>query len=168
MGKYSSTCLALGGCNEHSAAAVMLDVNKQVVYARNEKGAVIARQLLAISEERKLVAFRVYPETLPDEVKFLFLDYDLQLAEALRIPLFDPEKEEKYTISKIIARSWYDDGLGILIEWLRLLASRMVAAEVARWFSNTLRHQGRSIPFQRTGNADRGHSGCASERCGRR
>jgi len=57
MGKYSNTCLAFGGCSEHSAAAVMLDINKQVVYARNEKGAVVARQLLAISEERNLVAF---------------------------------------------------------------------------------------------------------------
>jgi len=36
-------------------------------------------------------------------VKFLFLDYDLQFAEATGVPLFDPEKDEKYTISKILS-----------------------------------------------------------------
>jgi len=42
-----------------------LDVNKQVVYARDPHGAVIGRQLLAISEADELVCFSVYATAGP-------------------------------------------------------------------------------------------------------
>jgi len=54
---------------DYSAAAVVLDVNKQVVYARNRRGSVIARQLLALSEDDRLVAYDVYPRSTPGPVK---------------------------------------------------------------------------------------------------
>ena len=61
MGTYAGTCLGLGGGHIYSAAAVALDLNKRVIYARNEAGVVVARQLLALSEDDRLVRFHVYP-----------------------------------------------------------------------------------------------------------
>jgi hypothetical protein len=60
LGTYVGTCLGRGGNLESAAAAVVLDVNKQVVYARDRRGAVVGRQLLAISEADDLVCFAVY------------------------------------------------------------------------------------------------------------
>ena len=58
MGTYVGSCLGLGGGLTYSAAAALLDVNKQVLYARDEQGTVIARQLVAISDDNQLVPFR--------------------------------------------------------------------------------------------------------------
>ena len=59
LGTYVGSCLGVGGLCTDSAAAVMLDVNKQVLYARDAKGVVLARQLLAISKNEQLVAFEI-------------------------------------------------------------------------------------------------------------
>ncbi len=49
LGTYVGSCLGLGGAFTYSAAAVVLDINKQVVYARDKRGSVVGRQLVAIS-----------------------------------------------------------------------------------------------------------------------
>jgi hypothetical protein len=41
----------LGGDNAHAAVAIMLDVNKHVVFARNVRGRFVARQVVAISDD---------------------------------------------------------------------------------------------------------------------
>ena len=45
LGTYVGSCLGLGGGFSYSAVAALLDVNKQVLYARNHRGVVVARQL---------------------------------------------------------------------------------------------------------------------------
>jgi hypothetical protein len=110
LGTYMDTCLGVNGCNAFSAAAVLLDVNKQVVYARNECGGVVARQLLAISNAGELVAFSVYSTSKAKDISDLFLQYDRRFAEALAIPLFRPLEGHEYEIPLIIANDWYDDG----------------------------------------------------------
>ncbi|HEC84035.1 MAG TPA: hypothetical protein ENI48_02180, partial [Thioploca sp.] len=61
LGTYVGSCLGIGGLCTDSAVAVVLDVNKQVLYARDENGVVLARQLVAISKDEQVVAFEVYP-----------------------------------------------------------------------------------------------------------
>lgn len=111
LGSYFGTCLGLGGALSYSAAAVTLDINKQVVYARNIAGRVIARQLLAISEDDILVCFSVYPTRTTREVRALFREYDLKLAAFLGLPIFrmDTDAGHSYEISPTISRDFWDD-----------------------------------------------------------
>lgn len=107
MGTYVGSCVGLGGDFSSSAAAVLLDVNKQVVYARDARGRVLARQLLAISDDDHLVAFRVYPASTSVELQRHFDAYDRAFAEALGI-LRLPDMTD-YTIENVLSHDWWDD-----------------------------------------------------------
>ncbi|MCI0604291.1 hypothetical protein L0156_14935 [bacterium] len=107
LGTYVHSCLSLGRMNQQYASAAVLDINKRVLYARNSKRQVIARQLIALSEERTLVCFSVYPVKIDSEIKKLFRNYDRKFADALGIPIHSAR--DKYTITTILARTWYDD-----------------------------------------------------------
>ena len=110
LGTYVGSCLGRGGSFEFSAAAVVLDVNKQVVYARDRRGSVIGRQLLAISECDQLVCFSVYATASIELLEPLFRDYDRWFACQLGIPLFDGAGSAKdYEIAMILSRDWWDD-----------------------------------------------------------
>lgn len=108
MGTYVGSCLGLGGGLTYSAAAALLDINKQVLYARNEQGAVIARQLLAISDKDELVPFAVYPESAAPPVQRAFDRYDTELASVLGIARLD--LTEAYQIENVLSQDWWDDG----------------------------------------------------------
>jgi hypothetical protein len=108
MGTYVGSCLGLGGGLSYSAAAVVLDVNKQVLYARDSQGRVVGRQLLAISDADELVPFAVYPESAPTWLRLAFDQYDTELATALGISRVDPTKP--YDVEYVLSHSWWDDG----------------------------------------------------------
>lgn len=109
LGTYVDSCLGRGGHFPHSAAAVVLDVNKQVVYARDERGAVVGRQLLAISEADDLVCFEVYGTAKPEAMQPAFGDFDRGLASSLGLRIFgDPDDD--YEIASILSHEWFDDG----------------------------------------------------------
>lgn len=107
MGTYAGSCLGLGGAYIDSAAAVVLDINKKVLYARNNKNQVIGRQLIAFSEEGKVVCFSVYPKSVDPVIKKLFREYDLEFARVLKARR--ARSKEEYTIVGILSRGWYDD-----------------------------------------------------------
>ena len=110
LGTYVGSCLGLGGTQAYSAAAVALDVNKQVVYARTAARRVIARQVLAISEDEQLVCFTVYPESIDGEVLRWFRDYDEAMALKLGIPIHQPTHESTDPrIDLVLARDWWYD-----------------------------------------------------------
>ena len=108
----------------HSAIANMLDVNKQAIYARDSTGKVLARQLVAISDDDQLVCFEVYPYELAASIKKLFLDYDILFAHSLGIIRYDEnaksnseadtevdsEAETGYKIQNVLSQYWWDDG----------------------------------------------------------
>jgi hypothetical protein len=112
LGTYTGTCLGIGGICSDSAVAALLNVNKKVLYARDRQGRIVARQLLAISDDDQLVCFSVYPVSAPAMVKSAFHDYDRALGRALGIPLYDPAnaREEYYQISSVLSVYWWDDG----------------------------------------------------------
>ena len=110
LGTYVGSCLGIGGMLAVSAAAVVLDINKTVVYARNQQGKVIARQLLAISEQDQLVAFSVYPNSVSPAIKQMFTEYDRAFAAHLGIRLHEPDSGTEYPeIARPISSYWWDD-----------------------------------------------------------
>lgn len=123
-GTYVGSCLGRGGGLSWSAAAIVLDVNKHVVYARDPRGAVVGRQLLAVSEEDELVCFSPYCTTGAPALEPLFRDFDLTLSEKLGLPVFtdrgDPERS--YEVASILSRHWWDDMPWDLGEHLREVA----------------------------------------------
>jgi hypothetical protein len=88
LGTYVGSCLSVGGSFSYSVSvAALLDVNKKVLYARDRNGNVIARQLVAISDDHQLVCFYVYPASSTAAVKAMFREYDQAFALALDLPL---------------------------------------------------------------------------------
>ncbi len=111
LGTYVGTCLGLGQVCAYSAAAVVLDLNKRVVYARNAHGRVVARQLVAISEADELVCFQVYPEAASDALQGAFLDFDLRFADALDLSVHEDALPGTPEIAHILSQEWWDDGV---------------------------------------------------------
>ncbi|RUT03784.1 hypothetical protein DSM106972_046980 [Dulcicalothrix desertica PCC 7102] len=111
MGTFVGSCLGLGGICSYSAVAVLLNINKQVLYARNQKGTIIARQLIAISEAQELVCFSIYPHNIHTHIKSIFYEYNIMFADALGLTLYQdsPDKNNTYEIVNIISQSWWDD-----------------------------------------------------------
>jgi hypothetical protein len=83
----------------------------QVLYARDARGTVVARQLVAISREGYLICFGVYPRSASAAVKALFRDHDVDFAAALGVPLHGGERDERdYVIDFLISSEWWNDG----------------------------------------------------------
>ncbi|MDH4184653.1 MAG: hypothetical protein OEV92_10550, partial [Nitrospinota bacterium] len=111
MGSYFNTCLGIGGINSHSAAAVALDINKRVLYARAANGRAVARMLTAIDKQERLVCFSVYPHTASGELKIFFKDVARQWAAAMGVSIYKSKKgADDYEIPGVLSRDWYDDG----------------------------------------------------------
>ncbi|MET0402765.1 MAG: hypothetical protein ABW123_10195 [Cystobacter sp.] len=113
MGTYVGSCFGLNGIRAESAAAVALDVNKRVLYARDSRGSVLARQLLAVSDDDMLVPFSIYPASTPPVLQSFFLDYDLAFAEALGLPLSEGKKEPD--VQLVLSTSFWHDGTWELV-----------------------------------------------------
>jgi len=111
MGTYAGSCLGIGGICAYSAAAVLLDINKQLLYARDRQGTVVGRQLLSISDDNRLICFHVYPTSCAQAIKALFLEYDHSLARALNLSVYDPADENApaYKVSNVLSVYWWDD-----------------------------------------------------------
>ena len=109
MGTYVNSCLGIGGCYSYSAVANMYDINKQIIYARNGKGKVIARQLVALSREKHLVCFDLYPYQISEELRKKFFEFDREFSEKVGVPLFDEKEHREYQIENLVCRDWYDD-----------------------------------------------------------
>ena len=109
LGTYVSSCLGRGGNLEYSAAAVVLDVNKQVIYARDARGAVVGRQLVALSEADELVCFGVYGSAKGGLVEPVFRELDRAFAAKLGVQLYCRGSED-YVIAPVLSQDWWDDG----------------------------------------------------------
>jgi hypothetical protein len=105
LGSYVGSCLGLGGICEYSAVACLVDANKQVAYARDAAGRVVARQLLAIDTRDRLVCFAVYPAILLPA----FREFDERLAQALGVEVYRDDGDG-YDVEIILANEWWDDG----------------------------------------------------------
>jgi len=114
LGTYANTCLSINGMCNDSSLAVVLDINKLVLYARDESGKVLGRQLVCWSEADELVCFNIYPLTVSRSLKLFFHAYDLAFASALdtvaRYENYDENDRKDPVIVNILSESWWDDG----------------------------------------------------------
>ncbi len=108
LGTEVGTCLSIGGINVDSAVAAALDVNKRVVFARRGDGRVVARQLVAISEDDRVVFRTVYPENSGAALQDAFYEYDLALCANLGL---EPVGGGDWRVASIVTRDDYDDGI---------------------------------------------------------
>ncbi len=107
MGLPFGSCLAIDdGCNRHSAVINALDANKWVVYLRDPRGRILARQLLAISRTGGLLGYRIYTSIgFGDGLGEAFDGYARALAAASDVALADAGDVETLN-----GTNWYDDG----------------------------------------------------------
>ncbi|MAS93627.1 MAG: hypothetical protein CMO55_10580 [Verrucomicrobiales bacterium] len=109
MGTLVGSCLSSGAFNSFSAVSNTLDVNKRVAFLRDNRGNFLARQLLAISREDKLVVFRVYSAqnlSSSDVYEEAFRSFDHFVAGKLGIEI---SNDGHYTIESLVVPHWYDD-----------------------------------------------------------
>ena len=72
MGTYFGTCLSLDGLNNKAVLANTYDANKNVVFVLDSNGQVLARKLVCITADFKLIGYRTYiakNESLSEEMR---------------------------------------------------------------------------------------------------
>jgi hypothetical protein len=125
MGEPFQTCLAPGAFNFFSTIANAADINKRVLYARDAKGVIRARCLLALADTGHIITFHVYAHAHQKEIAAAVKAYVLELAGAMNTSLV-----ARGVISRPISPDWYDDGPVDLTRQLKFLddGSAFVAA----------------------------------------
>jgi len=105
MGERFHTCLSLGACNYFSVFANAADVDKRVVYARDEKGVAHARCLLVLDEEGRLLTFHAYAHHDAAAFAELFATFARELAGRVGTVC-----APRGAVRPRVAKAWYDDG----------------------------------------------------------
>lgn len=78
MGSAFNTCLALDSFNAASAIINALDLNKHVIYVRDQRGQPVARKLIGLNQNLELVGYQLY--TKPDSAQHQ--QWEQHIAEA--------------------------------------------------------------------------------------
>jgi hypothetical protein len=110
MGTVVGSCLSVDCWNSYSAVANAVDANKRVIYARSKDGTIIARQLVAITDEHMLACYSPYPNDLSQSMSQLFRRYDQLLAKHLGLAL---HQDYHASVPTLVAKDWYDDGVWV-------------------------------------------------------
>ncbi len=105
MGAPFQTCLSPWSFNFFSTIANTLDVNKHVLYARDSRGSIRARCLVALTDSGELLAFHPYAHDPDLKFKELTADFLKRLAERMHTVVVDGGR-----VSKLVSPEWYDDG----------------------------------------------------------
>ncbi|MBT8494223.1 MAG: hypothetical protein KJO07_14295, partial [Deltaproteobacteria bacterium] len=105
MGDHFDTCLSPNSFNFFSVLANAADINKRVLYLRDARGRVAARQLLCLTDTGKLVGFNPYSHS---NVGFprLAQRFASELAKAMNTAVAGDGK-----VPTLVAHRWYDDGI---------------------------------------------------------
>jgi hypothetical protein len=115
MGRPFSSCLDLrGGMKCASATANWMDANKQLLVVKDRQGRMVARKLLALTNEMTLLGYEIYSslEEPPDSSMLLCHQIDsycIDLANRLNVT-----KASEGVPQGIHGSQWYDDGAA---EW---------------------------------------------------
>ncbi len=105
MGAHFKTCLSPGGLNYFSAFANAADVNKRVLYARDDDGRVLGRCLLALTAEGELLSFESYCHYGSLGFERISGDFADQLARRM-----NTRRVARGRVPALVASNWYDDG----------------------------------------------------------
>ncbi len=105
MGEHFKTCLSLDDINFFAVIANIADVNKHVVFARDESQRVIGRCLIALTDEGGLLTFEPYCH----DKSWGFDKIVAQFAEKLAVKM-GTVVTMRGKVSCLAAPDWYDDG----------------------------------------------------------
>lgn len=105
MGEHFQTCLSPGSANYFSVFANAADVNKRVLYARDNDGRVVGRCLLALTAQAEMLTFEAYCHDGNLGFDQIRTDFAEQLAARMRTRRVASGK-----VPVLVATDWYDDG----------------------------------------------------------
>jgi len=105
MGNHFHTCLSPGNFNYFSVFANIIDVNKQVIYARNTAGQVMGRTLIAMTQVGGVKTFYQYSHHKDHDFSDNVTDYIQQLTRQINATLVNSGQ-----IDQLASTNWYDDG----------------------------------------------------------
>ncbi len=116
MGEPFQTCLSPGNFCFYSTVANAADINKRVLYARDQQGTIQGRCLFVLTDEGGLLTFHVYAH-----------NHSEAMAEAVRIFVTELAGAMETTVaanghvSVLVASDWLDDGPSDLLGTLQCL-----------------------------------------------
>lgn len=105
MGAHFSTCLSPGQCNFFSVFSNAADIDKRVLYARDERGNVVGRALIALTVELHMMVFHPYCHDRYAGFDEMVRDFASELARAVGTIVVS-----RGTVVPRVASDWYDDG----------------------------------------------------------
>lgn len=108
MGIPFDTCLSIGDFNQASTVVNAADANKRVLYLKDARGQVVARKLLAVSKDWKLIGYRLYvslDRSVWPAVRDAVRDFCRRLGEACGL-----ERAASGEPARLNGEFWYDDG----------------------------------------------------------
>ena len=109
MGVPFDTCLSItGGFNAASTVINAVDANKQVLYLRDRRKRIIARKLVAISEDDELIGYNLYiaDRARVREIEGAFAEFCEELAQSVGVLLGSRGEP-----AQLHEGFWYDDGV---------------------------------------------------------
>lgn len=104
MGNHFQTCLSAFNFNFFSVVANAADINKRVIYLRNDKKKIVGRCLFAINDHGHLLTFNPYSHLGSDAIR----DAVNQFADDLATQM-NTIRSNKGNVSTRVAHDWYDD-----------------------------------------------------------
>jgi hypothetical protein len=105
MGAHFKTCLSPGQFNYFSVFANAADINKRVLYARDDEGRVLGRCLMALTASGAILVFHPYAHA----TSLAFADRVREYAEALAAAM-GTHVVSRGEVPRLVAPEWYDDG----------------------------------------------------------
>ncbi|MCJ7680900.1 MAG: hypothetical protein MUP70_09270 [Candidatus Aminicenantes bacterium] len=125
MGNLFGTCLRVGGTYDYSVVSNAVEVNKRVLYLKNERGTVIGRKLLLLRRDGTLFGCHSYGACNSYDfedggspwVKICFDLFCRELAERCRLKM--PAHDDYATREDfLLFSSWYFDGTEAIDWWV--------------------------------------------------
>lgn len=105
MGGHFKTCLSPGNFNFFSVFANIADINKHVIFAKNDLGKVVGRVLIGMTDGAGIKVFHRYFHDKHDRFEERVMEYINEWAQELGVILV-----REGGIQKLVAPDWYDDG----------------------------------------------------------
>ncbi|MBK6734113.1 MAG: hypothetical protein IPG61_08485 [bacterium] len=117
MGAPFGTYLSPDGMNFHIAVLNAAGANKAVVYARDGRGSVVGRCLLALTERGEILTYHRYTHGNRAEFEIMISTYVTELAARMGAGVAAGGR-----VADLVMRGWYDDGpvdIGGLLDFLK-------------------------------------------------
>ncbi len=125
MGNMFNTCLKVGGIHDYSVVANALEMNKRVLYLKNETGKILGRKLLLLREDGTLFGCHSYGSCDSYDfnyggspwVKICFDLFCMELARKCKLKF--PNREDTVSEDDFkLFSNWYFDGTERFDPWI--------------------------------------------------